>query len=138
MIVNLVSELQNNSNQSLGFIVRFMKVLVVHRQASIADYIKDQLPQCIVTCVTCGWVGLSEARTKRYDLVISSYDLPVVTGFEMVRSLRLFSINKQVPVIILSEGNEPISYAMLAYRLNTSILTMTEVQKMKYTELWLN
>lgn len=115
-----------------------MKVLVVHRQASIADHIKDQLPQCIVTCVTCGWVGLSETRTKHYDLVISSYDLPVVTGFEMVRSLRMFSMNMQVPVIMLTDGTETLGYTKLAGRLNASMLTLKEVQKMKYTELWLN
>jgi len=115
-----------------------MKVLVVHRQALVAYQIKDQLPQCIVTCVTCGWVGLSEARTKRYDLVISSNDLPVVTGFEMIRSLRMFSVNKLVPVIMLTDGSETLDYAKLAGRLNASMLTLKEVQKMKYTELWLN
>jgi DNA-binding response OmpR family regulator len=115
-----------------------MKVLVVHRQASIADHIKDQLPQCNVTCVTCGWLGLTETRIKRYDLVISSYDLPVVTGFEMVRSLRLFSLNRQVPVIMLSNGNETLGYTKLAGRLNASMLSLKDVQKMKYTELWLN
>lgn len=115
-----------------------MKVLVAHRQATIADHIKDQLPQCVVTCVTCGWVGLSEARTKHYDLVISSYDLPVVTGFEMVRSLRIFSINTEVPVILITDGNENLAYLKLAGRLNASMLTLKEVQKMKYTELWLN
>ncbi len=115
-----------------------MKVLVAHRQATIADHIKDQLPQCIVTCVTCGWVGLAETRTKRYDLVISSNDLPVVTGFELVRSLRLFSLNMQVPVIMLSDGSETLGFIKLAGRLNASMLTLKEVQKMKYTELWLN
>jgi DNA-binding response OmpR family regulator len=115
-----------------------MKVLVVHRQATIADHIKDQLPQCIVTCVTCGWIGLTEARTKRYDLVISSYDLPVVTGFEMVRSLRMFSLNMQVPVIMLTEGDESLGYTKLAGRLNASMLSLIDMQKMKYTELWLN
>jgi DNA-binding response OmpR family regulator len=115
-----------------------MKVLVVHRQATIADHIKDQLPQCIVTCVACGWVGLSEARTKRYDLVISSNDLPVVTGFEMVRSLRIFSLNMQVPVIMLTEGNETQGYTRLAYQLKASLLSLNEVQKMKFMELWLN
>jgi DNA-binding response OmpR family regulator len=115
-----------------------MKVLVVHRQATIADHIKDQLPQCIVTCVTCGWIGLTEARTKRYDLVISSYDLPVVTGFEMVRSLRMFSLNMQVPVIMLTEGDESLGYTKLAGRLNASMLSLSDMQKMKYTELWLN
>src|SRR5512145_1475430 len=115
-----------------------MKVLVVHRQATIADHIKDQLPQCIVTCVTCGWVGLSEARTKHYDLVISSYDLPVVTGFEMIRSLRMFSLNMQVPVIMLTEGNETLGYTKLACQLKASILSLKEVQKMKFMELWLN
>jgi len=115
-----------------------MKVLVVHRQASIADHIKNQLPQCTVTCVTCGWVGLSEARTKRYDLVISSNDLPVVTGFEMVRSLRVLSVNTQVPVIMLKEGDESTEYSEHASRLKASTLTLLEVQKMKYSELWLN
>ena len=115
-----------------------MKVLVVHRQASIADHIKEQLPQCTVTCVTCGWVGLTEARTKRYDLVISSYDLPVVTGFEMVRALRVFSVNTKVPVIMLNEGNESIGFSQHAIRLKASTLSLGELQKMKYSELWLN
>jgi DNA-binding response OmpR family regulator len=88
--------------------------------------------------VTCGWIGLTEARTKRYDLVISSYDLPVVTGFEMVRSLRMFSLNMQVPVIMLTEGDESLGYTKLAGRLNASMLSLIDMQKMKYTELWLN
>jgi hypothetical protein len=50
----------------------------------------------------------------------------------------MFSINKQVPVIMLSNGNESLGYTKLAGRLNASMLTLKEVQKMKYTELWLN
>jgi len=55
-----------------------------------------------------------------------------------VRSLRMFSLNMQVPVIMISDGSETLGYVRLAGRLNASMLTLKEVQKMKYTELWLN
>jgi len=39
---------------------------------------------------------------------------------------------------MITEGTESLGYTKLACRLNASILSLKEVQKMKYTELWLN
>jgi CheY-like chemotaxis protein len=36
-------------------------------------------------------------------LIICGTDLPVITGFELVRSIRTNSVNKNVPVIFLTD-----------------------------------
>ncbi|MFO0507128.1 MAG: hypothetical protein ACK5X6_09805, partial [Chryseotalea sp.] len=43
---------------------------------------------------SCGLDGLMAARVERYDLIVSHTDLPVITGFELIRSLRHSSVNK--------------------------------------------
>jgi CheY-like chemotaxis protein len=115
-----------------------MKVLVVHWQVEVADHIKEQLPQCSVVCESTGWKGLVAACSSRFDLVISGFNLPVVTGYEMVRAIRLQSINKKVPVILLAEGRESPAHHRLAQRLDAAVLKLSEIEKMKDMELWLS
>jgi len=82
-----------------------MKILVVHRQKSIVDQIKSLLGSCnpVVLHAVTGLDGLLTSRVERFDLIICGTDLPVVTGFELVRSIRTNSINREAPVIFLSD-----------------------------------
>lgn len=82
-----------------------MKILVVHRQNEIVAVIKSVLARClpVVRYTDSGLDGLLTSRIEKFDLIICGTDLPVVTGFELVRSLRTYSINKDVPVVFITD-----------------------------------
>jgi CheY-like chemotaxis protein len=82
-----------------------MKILVVHRQEEVVEIIKSALPsdQLFIRYCNSGLDGLLAARVESFDLIICSTDLPVVTGFEVVRNVRTNSVNKSVPVFFLVE-----------------------------------
>lgn len=82
-----------------------MKILVVHRQEEVVKIIKSALPsnQLFIRYCNSGLDGLLAARVESFDLIICSTDLPVVTGFEVIRNVRTNSINKNVPVFFLIE-----------------------------------
>jgi CheY-like chemotaxis protein len=82
-----------------------MKILVVHRQKLVADQIKSALHgnSPVVIHTDSGLDGLLTSRIESFDLIICGTDLPVITGFELVRSVRTNSVNKNVPVIFIAD-----------------------------------
>src|SRR6478609_10246949 len=86
-------------------LLEVMKILVVHRQKTIVSQIKSVLSGCnpVVLHTESGLDGLLTSRIERFDLIICGTDLPVVTGFELVRSIRTNSVNRETPVIFLSD-----------------------------------
>lgn len=82
-----------------------MKILVVHRQKEVIEQIKSvlQTNESIIRFSDSGLDGLLAARIESFDLIICSTDLPVITGFELVRSLRTNSVNKNTPVVFLAD-----------------------------------
>ena len=82
-----------------------MKILVVHRQKDIVNVIKSVLSRRnpVVLQTESGLDGLLTSRIEHFDLIICGTDLPVITGFELVRSIRTNSVNKNVPVIFLAD-----------------------------------
>src|SRR5690606_21337666 len=82
-----------------------MKILVVHRQREVTEQIRSVLQDVgsIIRCSVSGLDGLLAARIETFDLIICSTDLPVITGFELVRSLRTNSVNKHTPVILIAD-----------------------------------
>ena len=82
-----------------------MKILVVHRQTKTVDKIKSVLSSCnpVVLHTESGLDGLLTSRIEHFDVIICGTDLPVVTGFELIRSVRTNSINRQTPVIIVCD-----------------------------------
>lgn len=90
-----------------------MKILVVHRQKENVDLIKSVLSGCnpVVRHTESGLDGLLTSRIEHFDLIICGTDLPVVTGFELVRSIRTHSVNRATPVIFLAdEMNEKATH----------------------------
>jgi CheY-like chemotaxis protein len=83
-----------------------MKILVVHRQKETVDSIKSVLSGCnpVVRHTESGLDGLLTSRIEHFDLIICGTDLPVVTGFELVRSIRTHSVNRSTPVIFLADA----------------------------------
>ncbi|HEY5746782.1 MAG TPA: response regulator [Chryseolinea sp.] len=106
-----------------------MKILVVHRQKNIVSQIKSVLSNCnpVVLHTESGLDGLLTSRIEHFDLIICGTDLPVVTGFELVRSVRTNSVNRNTPVIFLSdEVDEKTQHLGNALGV-AAMLVMTEV-----------
>lgn len=82
-----------------------MKILVVHRQESILKGIKGILREAnhYIRYFKSGLDGLMSVRMEKYDLVICGTDLPVITGYELARCIRLMSNRSQVAIILISE-----------------------------------
>ena len=82
-----------------------MKILVVHRQKTIVSQIKSVLSNCnpVVLHTESGLDGLLTSRIEHFDLIICGTDLPVITGFELVRSIRTNSVNRNTPVVFLAD-----------------------------------
>jgi CheY-like chemotaxis protein len=82
-----------------------MKILVVHRQKNTVEVIQSVLSEKnpVVLQTESGLDGLLTSRIEHFDLIICGTDLPVVTGFELIRSIRTNSVNRETPVIFLSD-----------------------------------
>jgi CheY-like chemotaxis protein len=82
-----------------------MKILVVHRQKNTVNVIQSVLSEKnpVVLQTESGLDGLLTSRIEHFDLIICGTDLPVVTGFELIRSIRTNSVNRETPVIFLSD-----------------------------------
>src|SRR5687767_15839044 len=82
-----------------------MKILVVHRQKDTVNLIKSVLSgrNPVVLQTESGLDGLLTSRIEHFDRIICGTDLPVVTGFELVRSIRTHSVNRNTPVIFIAD-----------------------------------
>jgi DNA-binding response OmpR family regulator len=82
-----------------------MKILVVHRQAMVLNHVKSILQdnEIVVRYTNSGLDGLLAARVEEFDLIICGTDLPVITGFELIRSLRTQSINSMTTVVFIAD-----------------------------------
>ena len=82
-----------------------MKILVVHRQKDTVNVITSVLSKnnSVVLQSESGLDGLLTSRIEHFDLIICGTDLPVVTGFELIRSIRTNSINRRTPVILVTD-----------------------------------
>ena len=112
-----------------------MKVLVVHRNEAVLESIKAQLSQWYIRSCMSGLDGLLCCRVEHFDLILCGLDLPVVTGIEMVRSIRNFSVNKKTPVILLAEGKDTADHVRLLNLMNANLLTLDEVTEMQNLNL---
>jgi CheY-like chemotaxis protein len=82
-----------------------MKILVVHRQKETVVHIKKVLSRSnpVVIHTESGLDGLLTSRIEHFDLIICGTDLPVITGFELVRSIRTHSVNRNTPVVFIAD-----------------------------------
>lgn len=111
----------------------YLRVLVVHRQITVANDIKKQFDGAgwLVHMAQSGLDGLLAARKESFSLILSAIDLPVITGIEMVRGIRNFSFNVNTPVVFVGKmpnGNyDPILEKLKATILSGDLDNLTEV-----------
>lgn len=81
-----------------------MKILVIHRQKTIHREVKWMLrgSASYIRCFQTGLDGLLASRVEYYDLIVCGTDLPVITGFELARSIRISSQNVNVPIVFIT------------------------------------
>ncbi|MBZ0231204.1 MAG: response regulator [Deltaproteobacteria bacterium] len=80
------------------------RVLVVDDSPAQRHYVADCLARQGFDVATAenGKVALDKARAQKPALVVSDYEMPVMTGFELVHALRRDPELRQVPVIMLT------------------------------------
>ena len=89
----------------------YPSVLVVHRQESATNEIKAYFDRegWAVHVAHTGFDGLLAARGKSYNLIVSVADLPVITGIEMFRAIRTYSLNLTTTAYFLLEAGRDFS-----------------------------
>jgi CheY-like chemotaxis protein len=104
------------------------KVLAVHWQEEILRKIEQLAPSSWrVRTMTNGVDAMLSTRIEQYDLIFCCLNLPMVTGIELVRSVRGVSINKSTPIIVLPDGAETEGQRLLAKKLRTVWLCMEDM-----------
>jgi DNA-binding response OmpR family regulator len=107
-----------------------MEVLIIHRQDSFLQKVREKflLGGWHATTTQSGLDGLMIARHQRFDLILSGFDLPVVSGTELIRSLRMLSMNRTTPVFLLTEEKANEWQTEMASKLEAHTITIGEVE----------
>src|SRR5450432_2106253 len=79
------------------------RILVVDDSPAQRHYVQDCLARQAFETTTAenGRIGLEKAHTHHPALVVSDYDMPEMTGFEMVLALKRDPLTRDTPVIML-------------------------------------
>lgn len=80
-------------------------VLVVDDLSSLRSLIKaviNDLGSYTVDEASNGAIALQKLKQKRYDLVISDWNMPIMSGIELLGTIRNDDALKAIPVIMLT------------------------------------
>ena len=112
------SELNSESStQNSKLFTRNSHVLLVDDNADMRDYLTRILSEYVqVEAVTDGAEALAAVQQTLPDLVLSDVMMPIVDGFELVKTLRADARTREVPIILLSAraGEESVVEGLLA------------------------
>jgi adenylate cyclase len=91
------------------------RVLVVDDSPAQRHYVADCLSRQGFDVITApdGKVALEKARATRPALIVSDYEMPVMTGFELVHALRRDPDLRNIPVIMLTARDSKRDMAQL-------------------------
>ncbi|HEY2748869.1 MAG TPA: response regulator, partial [Polyangia bacterium] len=80
------------------------KILVVDDSPAIRHLIADALGRqgFAVTVADDGQAALERARDERFDMVVTDYDMPRLTGFELVHALKRDPKLRDIPTLMLT------------------------------------
>ena len=79
-------------------------VLVVDDSPAQRHFVADCLARQGFKIITAenGALGLEQAKTANPALILSDYDMPVMTGFEMVHALKRDPETRDIPIVMLT------------------------------------
>src|SRR5690606_10840552 len=108
-----------------------MKILVVHRQKTTVEAIQSVLSRCkpVVRYADSGLDGLLTSRIEHFDLIICGTDLPVITGFELVRSIRTNSVNRTATVFFLNDETDGKTHQLSSPLGVSAVLNMEDISE---------
>ncbi|MBK8251322.1 MAG: response regulator [Polyangiaceae bacterium] len=91
------------------------RILVVDDSPAQRHYVADCLSRQGFDVITApdGKVAFEKARAARPALVVSDYEMPVMTGFELVHALRRDPELRNIPVIMLTARDSKRDMAQL-------------------------
>ncbi len=69
---------------------------------AIRDYLSENTEYCI-ECASSGDEALERIKSDRYDVVVSDYNMPEMTGVELLKGVRSFS---RIPFILFTGVGE--------------------------------
>jgi DNA-binding response OmpR family regulator len=80
------------------------RVLVVEDERSIRELVSTQLHRAGYECLAVGdgHEGLARIQNERFDVVVLDLMLPGVDGITLCRAIREASINRDVPILMLT------------------------------------
>ena len=81
------------------------RILIVDDMASIRSLIKAVIysfGKYIVEEATNGASALQKLKLEKYDLVISDWNMPEMSGIELLRAIRSDEALKETPVVLLT------------------------------------
>jgi two-component system, chemotaxis family, chemotaxis protein CheY len=85
------------------------RVLAVDDSLTIRQLIKMTLSRAGYEIVEAedGAKGLQKASAETFDLVLSDINMPIMTGIEMLRSLRKLAQYKFTPIVLVTTESQP-------------------------------
>ncbi|MFO0778697.1 MAG: chemotaxis response regulator CheY [Nitrospira sp.] len=82
-----------------------MKILVVDDMVTMRRIVKNVLKQLGFSNIDeaeNGQDGLQKLKASKYDFVVSDWNMPVMTGIEMLRAIRADEQLKAIPVLMVT------------------------------------
>ena len=87
-----------------------MNILIVDDYKTMLRIIKNLLKQLgfdNVEEATDGGMALSKLKEKKYNLVISDWNMEPMTGYELLQSIRADDALKELPFIMITAESKP-------------------------------
>lgn len=102
------------------------KILLVHPTCEIRETIAKELEKkgYHVYAASDGLDGLFACYDHKFALILSAIDLPKVTGFEMIRTMRTHSYNNGTPIVLIGTGQESSEIVAFAAKLSAIIIPL--------------
>jgi len=109
-----------------------LRILIIDDSREIREFVTDYVlnPQNFqIETAVDGAEGLQKALTHKPDLILTDFEMPRMSGLELLRNLR--AQGDQVPVILMtSHGSEQIAVEVFRLGVHDYIIKPFEPQKM--------
>jgi two-component system chemotaxis response regulator CheY len=82
-----------------------MKILIVDDMVTMRRIVKNVLKQLGFSNIDeaeNGQDGLQKLKSSKYDFVVSDWNMPVMTGIDMLRAIRADEQLKAIPVLMVT------------------------------------